>query len=96
MRKNVGRWVEIGLESVEYLVLQLLLASALFSFHRSWFYILLFPVNVALIGKYWRCLEEKIGRKWIQVLIFALCCAAELLICGAWGYIQMEWVQFFH
>lgn len=94
MRKTVERWVEILLESAEYLVLQLLLASAMVSFHRSPMYILFFTVNVVLIGKYWRCLERHIDRKWVRVLMFALCCGVEVLIGWRQGYIQMEWVPF--
>jgi hypothetical protein len=84
--KNAIRLLDVLVESFNFIALQYLLLCFLFSFKTSIVYVLLFAVNVSVIGKYWSCLKAATTNKVLYIAAFCVSILLVSVIIYVWGY----------
>lgn len=91
--KNKGKFakiIDIIFESIEFIILNYLLLSGMFSFKNSAVYILFFAVNVVIIQKFWTSLKRALQRKIAVVAVFIICITVLTVLFLTFGYLSMS------
>ena len=93
-KKNLGTVLTVVIESFCYMVSQYLLASAIISFRRSFWFVVFFAVNVFVISKYLETLEKYVSRRLVQYGLLALCLVITAVFAWFFGFLAMELIPF--
>ena len=73
MKKRLGRWVELLIISINYVVISYALSNLSIPLQRSWLFILFFASEFWVTGAYWNRASELTGRRALAVILTALC-----------------------
>ena len=73
MRSRSSKFLEILIESVNYIVINYALSNMAMLFQRNLFFILFFASEVWVMGNYWRKVYEITKNKFVSTILIVVC-----------------------
>ena len=73
MRSRSSKFLEILIESVNYIVINYALSNMAMLFQRNLFFILFFASEVWVMGNYWRKVYEITKNKFVSAILIVVC-----------------------
>ena len=94
MEGKLSKYLDIIIESINYIVVSYALSNMAILLHRNPFYILLFASELWVTINYWKKMEQMTANKLWSVILVAVCFAAKTALIYFMGRAVGEIVPF--
>ena len=96
MKTKASKYLEIVIESINYIIISYALSNMALFFHSSLLYILFFASEIWLTGGYWRSTLNEIKNKSLAALLVVCCFCIHIGMVYFIGYISGTLTHFEH
>ena len=76
--KKMGKWLEIFVESINYILLSYALSNMAMLFQRNLLFILFYACEIWVTGNYWKKMCELTEKKILSAVLLAVCFVAHI------------------
>ena len=73
MKEKIGMWLDLGIGSLNYILINYALSNMAMLFRSHWLFILFFASEIWVVERYWRMVREKTGRRWLSTMLVIGC-----------------------
>ena len=73
MKSNISKWLEVLVESVNYIIINYALSNMAMLFQNNLLFILFFASEIWVMGNYWQKIFETTTSKVISAIFLTLC-----------------------
>lgn len=94
MKGKLNKWLDILIETINYLVITYALSNMAMLFQRNLFYILFFTSELWVTATFWKKLDCLTGNKVLSIILLAVCFGIQIAILYFIGRVVGEIVPF--
>ncbi len=88
--RSLGKWINVLIESFNYIVLQYLLGCVILSFQHSILFIIFFASDMYIISKYIHCVATSLDSKVWAYIFFGISIVILMILFVCVGYFPMS------
>ncbi len=94
MKGKAAKWVNIIIESINYIIINYALSNMALFFRNSLLYILFFASEFWLMGGYWKTIFDETKSKLMTMILVACCFCAHIGMVYFIGYVSGTLIRF--
>ena len=94
MKGKLSKYLDIIIESINYLVITYALSNMAMMFQRNLFYILFFTSELWVTATFWKKLDYLTGNKVLSIILLAVCFGIQIALLYFVGRVVGEIVPF--
>ncbi len=94
MKGKLNKWLDILIDTINYLVITYALSNMAMMFQRNLFYILFFTSELWVTAIFWKKLDCLTGNKVLSIILLAVCFGIQIAILYFIGRVVGEIVPF--